>query len=129
MFGMVSVIFLSALSGCDRNADALIPNESDQFPAVIEIGELEVVGKDTLNFIIDKQKGTLAYIKPTLDGDTPLLLGDADRDETGFAAGYEFTDCPELEAELTALPETLCVQTPDEILKVVWQLRNHWWGT
>ena len=94
MFGMVSVIFLSALSGCDRNADALIPNESDQFPAVIEIGELEVVGKDTLNFIIDKQKGTLAYIKPTLDGDTPLLLGDADRDETGFAAGYEFTDCP-----------------------------------
>ena len=105
MFGMVSVIFLSALSGCDRNADALIPNESEQFPAVIEIGELEVVGKDTLNFIIDKQKGTLAYIKPTLDGDTPLLLGDADRDETGFAAGYEFTDCPELEAELNGLTE------------------------
>ena len=105
MFGMVSVIFLSALSGCDRNADALIPNESDQFPAVIEIGELEVVGKDTLNFIIDKQKGTLAYIKPTLDGDTPLLLGDADRDETGFAAGYEFTDCPELEAELNGFTE------------------------
>lgn len=105
MFGMVSVIFLSALSGCDRNADALIPNESEQFPAVIEIGELEVVDKDTLNFIIDKQKGTLAYIKPTLDGDTPLLLGDTDRDETGFAAGYEFTDCPELEAELDGLTE------------------------
>lgn len=105
MFGMVSVIFLSALSGCDRNANALIPNESDQFPAVIEIGELEVVDKDTLNFIIDKQQGTLAYIKPTLDGDTPLLLGDAEREESEVATGYEFTDCPELEAELNGLTE------------------------
>lgn len=105
MFGMVSVIFLSALSGCDRNADALIPNESDKFPAVIEIGELEVVDKNTLNFIVDKQQGTLAYIKPNLDADTALLLGDADRDEAGVATGYEFNDCPELEAELNGLTE------------------------
>ena len=42
MFGMVSVIFLSTLSGCDRNADNLIPNESTKYPAVIEIGELEL---------------------------------------------------------------------------------------
>ncbi len=106
MFGMVSVIFLSALSGCDRNADALIPDESDQFPAVIEIGELEVVDKNTLNFIIDKQQGTLAYIKPTLDDSTPLLMGDAETEVTGvLAAGFEFNDCPELEAELNGLTE------------------------
>ena len=77
MFGMVSVIFLSALSGCDRNADALIPNESDKFPAVIEIGELEVVDKNTLNFIVDKQQGTLAYIKPNLDADTGDVPADS----------------------------------------------------
>lgn len=105
MFRMVSVIFLSSLFGCDRNANSLIPNESDQFPAVIEIGELEVVNKNTLNFIIDKQQGTLAYIKPNLDGDTPLFLGDADGDDTSPATGYEFNDCPELEAELNGLTE------------------------
>ena len=105
MFGMVSVIFLSTLSGCDRNADNLIPNESTKYPAVIEIGELEVVDKNTLNFIIDKQQGTLAHIKPTLDSETPLLLGEADRDESGVATGFEFNDCPELEAELNGLTQ------------------------
>jgi hypothetical protein len=107
MLGMVSVIFISALSGCDRNANALIPDESSKFPAVIEIGELEVVDKDTLNFIVDKQQGSIANIKPNLDKETQLLLGDAETDVTGSiaASGYEFNNCPELEAELSGLTQ------------------------
>ena len=103
MIGLVSVIFLGGLSGCDRNAKGLIPSPSGDFPGVIEIGELEVVDGDTLNFFLDKQRGTLAYVQPHLDTETALLLGDADADEAGIASGYEFTGCPELEAELNGL--------------------------
>ena len=71
MFGMVSVIFLSTLSGCDRNADSLIPNESP-VPAVIEIGELEVVDKNTLNFIIDKQRAPSPHQAHAGQRDTAL---------------------------------------------------------
>lgn len=93
MFGLVSVIFFGGLSGCDRNANGLIPNVSDEFPSVIEIGRLEVVDKDTLNFINDQQRGTLAYIRSDLDNSTELPVGDG---ETDTPTGFEFPGCPEL---------------------------------
>ena len=67
MFGMISFIFLSQLAGCDRNAKELVPQPSDKFPGIIEIGELEVVDPDTLNLLLDKQQGTMPYITPNLD--------------------------------------------------------------
>jgi len=103
MLGMLSVIFLGGLSGCDRNAKGLIPEPSDAFPGVIEIGELEVVDGDTLNFFIDKQRGTLAHIMPNLDNETALLVGAADAAEAGIAEGYEFGACPELEEAVNGM--------------------------
>jgi hypothetical protein len=105
MIGIFSVMFLGGLSGCDRNAEGLVPQPSSDFPGVIEIGELEVVDGDTLNFFLDQQRGTLSHIKPSLDNETRLLLGDADAAEAegGIASGYEFTGCPELEAEISGL--------------------------
>ncbi len=67
MFGLVSVIFLSGLTGCDRNAKDLVPAPSKDFDGVVEIGELEVVDADTLNSFIAKQQGTLAYVQPNLE--------------------------------------------------------------
>lgn len=67
MFGLVSVIVLSGLTGCDRNAKDLVPSPSEDYPGVIEIGELEVVDADTLNSFVAKQQGTLAYIQPNLE--------------------------------------------------------------
>lgn len=67
MFGLVSVIVLSGLTGCDRNAKDLVPSPSKDYPGVIEIGELEVVDPDTLNSFVAKQQGTLAYIQPNLE--------------------------------------------------------------
>lgn len=67
MIGFASAIILSSLTGCDRNAKDLVPQPSDKFPGVIEIGELEVVDTDTLNEFIGKQQGSLPYIVPNLD--------------------------------------------------------------
>ena len=67
MIALVSVIFFGGLSGCDRNAKGLVPVASDQFPGVLELGELEAVDPDTLNTFIAKQQGTLAYIVPNLE--------------------------------------------------------------
>ena len=105
MIGIFSVMFLGGLSGCDRNAEDLVPQPSSDFPGVIEIGELEVVYGDTLNFFLDQQRGTLSHIQPALDNESELLLGDADAAEAegGIASGYEFTGCPELEAEINGL--------------------------
>jgi hypothetical protein len=83
MFGLVSVIFLSGLSGCDRNAKGLVPMPSEDYPGIIEIGELEVVDADTLNSFIAKQQGTLAYIQPNLEdsvGDPKWNSEDPDLD-------------------------------------------------
>jgi len=106
MFGMISFIFLSQLGGCDRNAKDLVPQPSDKFPGIIEIGELEVVSPDTLNLLVDKQEGTIPYITPNLDSagqalydelypdDTtpkPYYYGQLGQAETGKQGGATFT--------------------------------------
>ena len=105
MIGLVSVIFFGGLTGCDRNANDLIPEVSDLYPAVIEIGELEVVDKDTLNFFSDRQRGDLASVRSDLDATTPLFMGDDDRgpDGDGVPTGYEVPECPELQEEWNGL--------------------------
>jgi hypothetical protein len=56
---------------------------SEDYPGIIEIGELEVVDADTLNSFIAKQQGTLAYIQPNLEdsvGDPKWNSEDPDLD-------------------------------------------------
>ena len=105
MFGMISFIFLSHLGGCDRNAKDLVPQPSDKFPGIIEIGELEVVEPDTLNLLVDKTQGTLPYITPNLDEagqelydelypegtPKPYYYGQLGQAETGKQGGATFT--------------------------------------
>jgi hypothetical protein len=105
MFGMVSFIFLAQLSGCDRNAKDLVPQPSDAYPGVIEIGELEVVDPDTLNQLIGQDQGTLPHIVSTLDSagqavfdelypeDAPLpyYYGQLGQAGTGEQGGATFT--------------------------------------
>ena len=105
MFGTVSLILLGQLAGCDRNAKDLVPQPSDEFPGIIEIGQLEVVSPDTLNELVGQSQGALPYIKPNLDADgqarydelypdgtpKPYYYGQLGQAETGKIGGATFT--------------------------------------
>jgi hypothetical protein len=43
MVSLVGISIIASITGCDRNSKALVPQPSDQFPGVIEIGELAVL--------------------------------------------------------------------------------------
>ena len=105
MFGMISLIFLGQMTGCDRNAKDLVPQPSDKFPGIIEIGQLEVVSPDTLNELVGQSQGALPYIKPSLDAEgqalydelypegtaKPYYFGQLGQAETGKIGGATFT--------------------------------------
>ena len=105
MFGLISFIFMGHLVGCDRNAKDLVPQPSDKFPGIIEIGHLEVVDPDTLSALVGQEAGTLPYISPSLDADgealyaelypddtlRPYYYGQLGQAETGEQGGATFT--------------------------------------
>jgi hypothetical protein len=84
---------LSAAVACDRSADDLIPMPSDDLPAVIDIGEMAVMGAGQLAEFQDEGSGSKAWCDDNSDaeGRPYCYYGVLGQAEVGIKGGATFT--------------------------------------
>ena len=77
MISLVGMSIIAGLSGCDRNSKELVPQPSDAFPGVIEIGDMGVLPKEAFSiFNRQYEKERRGYnLDDNIDTCLPVLEG------------------------------------------------------
>jgi len=97
MISLLSFALMGGLTGCDRNAKGLVPQPSDAYPGVIEIGELGIITKEEFNLLNGElEDNPVPYVREGNcterdDGTLRCFYGQIGQTPVGQKGGATFT--------------------------------------